>query len=144
MSELANVVAEVDGALAQHAVADPGPGDLERIVGDGHRAFVIEAIREGYLLHYGEPRVFTGMDQDLRLLAGDTLYALGLERLARVGDLEAVVELSDLISLCARAEAEGRRDLIPRLWQASAERLSPAGGAGARAALASARGVGSG
>ena len=29
-------------------------------------------------MHYGEPRAFTGMDDDLRLLAGDALYALGL------------------------------------------------------------------
>ena len=46
------------------------------------RAFVLEAVREGYLLHYGEPRAFEGMDPDLRLLAGDALYALGLARLA--------------------------------------------------------------
>ena len=39
-----------------------------------------------------------GADPDLALLAGDYLYALGLERLAALGDLEAVRELSDLIS----------------------------------------------
>lgn len=115
MSALAAVAAAVDPALAPHAVRDPGEGELETLVGEGHRAFVIEAIREGYLLHYGEPRMFAGMDQDLRLLAGDALYAMGLERLAQAGDLEAVVELSDLISLCARAEAEGRRDVLPAL-----------------------------
>jgi hypothetical protein len=65
-------------------------------------AFVVEAVREGYELHYGRGRVVAGADHDLELLAGDYLYALGLERLAALGDLEAVRELSDLISLAAR------------------------------------------
>jgi hypothetical protein len=67
---------------------------------------LIEAIREGYLLHYETPRLFEGADPDLRLLAGDYLYALGLERLAARGDLEAVRELADLISLSAQVHAE--------------------------------------
>ena len=33
------------------------------------------------------------MEPDLRLLAGDALYALGLARLAERGDLDAVAEL---------------------------------------------------
>ena len=36
-------------------------------------------------MHYGTPRAFAGMDDDLRLLAGDALYALGLERLSAAG-----------------------------------------------------------
>ena len=46
---------------------------------------MLEAVYEAYLLHYGEPRAFVGMDADLRLLAGDALYAQGLERLAEPG-----------------------------------------------------------
>ncbi|HEX8052396.1 MAG TPA: hypothetical protein VF517_05340 [Thermoleophilaceae bacterium] len=89
----------------------------------GTREWVLEAVREGYLLHYGEPRAFDGdMDQDLRLLAGDTLYALGLARLAATGDLEAVGELADLISACAHAESEGRP--TGDLWDVSARRLA--------------------
>ena len=49
------------------------------------RRFVLEAVYEGYLMHYGSPRAFAGMDDDLRLLAGDALYALGLARLAAAG-----------------------------------------------------------
>jgi hypothetical protein len=124
VTALDEIEAAVEPALAEYVAPDPGAGEFEAVVGGGDRAFVIEAIREGYLLHYGEPRVFSGMDEDLRLLAGDSLFALGLERLAATGDLEAVVELSDLISLCAQAEAEGRRDGIPALWSASAERLA--------------------
>ena len=68
-------------------------------------SLVAESVREGYLLHYGEPRLLAGVDADLRLLAGDYLYALGLERLAGLGDLEAVGQLSDLISLSAQLHA---------------------------------------
>jgi hypothetical protein len=131
---LAEVVAAADPALHPYAVADPGQGELERQVPDRDRAFVLEAVREGYLLHYGEPRVFEGMDPDLRLLAGDALYALGLARLAATGDLPAVAELSDLISLCAWAEADGRRELVPELWSASVQALT-SGGPGARAVV---------
>ena len=51
----------------------------------GEYALVVEAVREGYLLHYGEPRLLAGHDPDLALLAGDYLYALGIERLAALG-----------------------------------------------------------
>jgi hypothetical protein len=76
----------------------------------GDYAVLVEAIREGYLLHYGTPRVVVGADDDLALLAGDYLYALGLKRLATLGDLEAVRELSDLISLAAQLHARGEGD----------------------------------
>jgi hypothetical protein len=86
----------------------------------GEYAELVEAIREGYLLHYGEPRLVLGADPDLRLLAGDYLYARGLERLAGLGDLEAVRELSDLIGLCAQLHAEpGRPEAASPLWLAS-------------------------
>jgi hypothetical protein len=101
----------------------------------GDYAVLVEAIREGYLLHYGTPRVVVGADDDLALLAGDYLYALGLKRLATLGDLEAVRELADLISLCARVHAEGRPELADGLWRATERALSPEGGPGARAAL---------
>ena len=86
------------------------------------REWVLEAVREAYLVHYGEPRAFESADEDLRLLAGDTLYAMGLARLAEAGDLEAVAELADLISACAQAESEGRS--TDGLWEASARRLA--------------------
>jgi hypothetical protein len=97
---------------------------------------VLEAVYEAYLLHYGEPRAFVGMDADLRLLAGDALYAQALARLAEAGDLEAVAELADLISLCAWAESAKRRDLVEALWEASARRLLGGSGRGARAEVA--------
>ena len=91
----------------------------------GERLFVLEAVYEGYLLHYGSPRLFAGMDEDLRLLAGDALYALGLARLAQRGDLPAVAELAELISSSAQAHAEGRGADAEALWDASARVLAP-------------------
>ena len=91
-----------DSVISPH-VADPGAAEpaLGLLVAAGPRAAaapgeyaqLIESIREGYLLHYAEPRLIAGADRDLALLAGDYLYARGLERLAALGDLEAVREL---------------------------------------------------
>ena len=135
MSNLAELIAAAGPDLAAHANPEPGP-DRFPSQRDGSRAYVLEAVYEAYLLHYGEPRAFVGMDADLRLLAGDALYAQGLARLAELGDMEAVAELADLISLCAWAESDGRHDLVEPLWDASARRLLGAGGDGARAEVA--------
>ena len=135
MTALTEVVAACDETLRSHAVAAPAAGRFDPAVHGPTRAFVLEAVYEGYLLHYSEPRAFEGMDADLRLLAGDALYALGLARLAEEGDLEAVAELADLISLCARVHADGRDHLAEGLWTAGAQALTPSGGAGSRAAL---------
>jgi hypothetical protein len=108
----------------------------DRFAPGATRAFVAEAIHEGWLMHYGRPRAFVGMDDDLRLLGGDALFALGLERLTAEGDLEAVAELADLISLTARAVAEERPEWTDSLWRATVARLAGAGGGGAAAAFA--------
>ncbi len=86
----------------------------------GEYALVVESVREGYLLHYGQPRLLSGHDPDLALLAGDYLYARGIERLVALGEAAAVRELADLISLCAQLHAEGRAGSAPALWEASA------------------------
>ncbi len=135
MSNLDALIAAAGPDLSAHANPKPGPDRFPPSGEDG-RAYVLEAVYEGYLLHYGESRAFVGMDADLRLLAGDTLYAQGLARLAEGGDTEAVGELADLISLCAWAEAAGRRDLVDALWDASARRLLDGDGQGARAEVA--------
>ena len=76
----------------------------------------------------------TALEPDLALLAGDHLYALGLERLAGLGDLEAVRELADLISLCAVLHADGAADerTTRALWLAAASRGGRRGLRGAR------------
>jgi hypothetical protein len=124
VSALRELAAAADDSLRSFAVRDPGEGEFERLVPDPVRGFVLEAVREAYLLHYDEPRAYRGMDPDLRLLAGDALYALGLARLAESGDLAAVGELADLISRCAQAESEGGREGVRRLWESTAEALA--------------------
>jgi hypothetical protein len=124
VSALAEVQRHADPALQPHAVADPAPGRYEGRLSDPDRAFTVEAVREGFELHYRQPRAFQGMDEDLRLLAGDSLYALGLARIADGGDLAAVAELANLISLCARAAAERRGDEAESLWERSLGALS--------------------
>jgi hypothetical protein len=119
---LSEVTSAVDPALRHHALPDPPAGRFGAV--PAPRGFVLEAVYEGYLMHYGEPRAFAGMDEDLRLLAGDALYALGLSRLAEVGDLEAVAALSDLISRSAQAQAEGRPEDAEALWESSADALA--------------------
>ena len=70
-------------------------------------ALGVETIYEGYLLHYGRPRLFAPPDEDVALLLGDYLYAHGLVRIAATGDLDAVAALAELISACAALRAEG-------------------------------------
>jgi hypothetical protein len=84
----------------------------------------VELVREGYLLHYETPRLLAGHDDDLALLAGDYLYALGIERLASLGDVEAIKILADLISDSARFHAEGRQDEAPSAWETAVRKIS--------------------
>jgi hypothetical protein len=107
VSALAEVQQKAEPAVAAHAV-DTVDGRFDD--------FVLEAVHEGYLLHYGDPNGFSGMDEDLALLAGDSLYALGLARLAEEGDVEAVAILADLITNCAKAHAEGDPAMAADLW----------------------------
>lgn len=98
---------------------------------------VVEAVREGYLLHHeAEGRFVATDDRDLALLAGDRLYALGLERLAAAGDLAAVAELADVIALSAAARARGDEDLAAAVWAAGEAALQARPAAGSPAAEA--------
>jgi hypothetical protein len=69
-------------------------------------ALGLETIYEGYLVHYGRPRLFSVAEADVALLLGDYLYAHGLVRIAATGDLDAVATLAELISTCAHLRAE--------------------------------------
>ncbi len=77
-------------------------------LGDPGFALGVETIYEGYLLHYGRPRLFAPADSDTALLLGDYLYAHGLVRIAATGSVGAVYDLAELISLCAQARADDR------------------------------------
>jgi hypothetical protein len=88
-------------------------------------ALGLETIYEGYLLHYGRPRLFAPLDADVALLTGDYLYAHGLARIAALGELDAVAGLAELISTCAALRAEGRPG-DGAAWVALARRLGGA------------------
>jgi hypothetical protein len=121
---LADQLRGEDTPIAPHIIDPAEPSQLGELAGGGEYALVIEAVR--YLLHYEQPRLLAGHDPDLALLAGDYLYALGLDRLATLGDTRAVAILSNLISQCARLQAEGTQDQIPNLWHQAAEQIGAA------------------
>jgi hypothetical protein len=120
--------------LAPAGAAGEGPAALEPLLSPaavaaaGPRAagrreeyeLLVEAIYEGYLLHYGSPRVVRAAEADLGLLAGDQLYALGLARLVALGDTAAVAELADTITLSALAHGRGEDGLAEAVWAAGA------------------------
>ena len=160
LDRLRELVAAEGEPIAAGLLASPAPGaepTLGAIAASGPRAganaaeyeLLIEAIYEGYLLHYGVSRLLADGDADLSLLAGDRLYALGLERLVALGDVEAVSELADVISLCALLVGRGEDACCEPLWRAGARALgwgagesylrakamARAGDAGAHAAL---------
>jgi hypothetical protein len=128
LRELAALLREEQTPISMHVVDAPSAPTLGLLAADGPRAaadpgeyaLVVEAVHEGYLLHYAEPRLLAGHDPDLALLAGDYLYALGLDRLAALGDDRAIAILSDLISRCARLHAEGEGAAVVGLWEAAA------------------------
>jgi len=130
MSALEALAAELaaEGGLLAGALTGTTAGDehlgaaaAEARDGDGGAyALLVEAIREGALLHYDTGRVLAPDDPDLALLAGDRLYAIGLDKLAALGDVEAVAELADLISLVAQAQAEGDAARADAVWEAGA------------------------
>lgn len=125
LQALADRLRSEDTPISPHVVDPPEPSRLRELPAE--YAFVVEAVREGYLLHYEQPRLLAGHDADLALLAGDYLYALGLDRLAALGDDRAVAVLADLISECARRQAEDDTEGIPDLWRDAAEAIRHGG-----------------
>jgi hypothetical protein len=135
MSEMVDALASQGGILADSVRAldgqAPCSAPLSREAAGGPRAagresdyeLMLEMILEGSRLHYGAPRFVHADDPDLALLLGDQLYALGLARLAALGDLEAVAELADVISLVAQAHAAADPGLADAIWQAGASAI---------------------
>jgi len=114
--------------VGESAAPDRGEPDPAAAAAAGARAaahrdeveLAVSAVREGHELHYGRPRALLIDEPDLALLAGDRLYALGLERLAAVGDLPAIAELADIIALAAQAHAAADSQLTQAVWEAGA------------------------
>ena len=94
---------EGDPQFGELAAAGPRTAPLS-----GDYAFVVEAVREGYLCHYGKSRILDDPDPDLALLAGDLFYAIGIRGLAELDDLQSTGILSDLIRVAAGLQAATR------------------------------------
>ena len=149
LERLAREVRERGGLLAGSVTTSSQDGRYGDIAAAGRRAeghhddysLLVEAIHEGYLLHYDSGRVVRPEDPDLALLAGDRLYALGLARLAELGDLDAVAELADVISLAAQAHAEDDAGRAAAVWEAGVRAVGDGPGADHEAAKAAWRGV---
>jgi len=91
-------------------------------LGEDRYALGLETIYEGYLVHYGRPRLFVPPDDDTALLLGDYLYAHGVARISSLHDVAAVADLAELISLCSQVRAEDSDGDGP-LWAATAALL---------------------
>ena len=153
MTALEGLVAAValEGGLLAEALTGMVDGDehLGALVAAGPRAaaapeeyaFLVEAIREGALLHYGRGRVLDPADPDLALLGGDRLFAIGLDRLAALGDVDAVRELADVISLVAQAHAEEDPERAEAVWEAGARAVGAGSSPDHEAAKAAWRGA---
>jgi hypothetical protein len=82
-----------DGARAESSLwgdalrADRVEEPVFSPLADERFAVGLETIYEGYLVHYGTPRLFAPADPDTALLLGDYLYAHGLVRIADAGDV---------------------------------------------------------
>lgn len=133
LSALRRLLQEGGGLMAGLLAVDDGTPTTDHqspalVASQGPRAegrreeyeLLVETIYEGYLLHYGTPRVLRVPDPDLALLAGDRLYALGLARLVALGDTPAVAELADTITLSALAQGAGSEALASASWDAGA------------------------
>jgi hypothetical protein len=107
------------------ALREPAEGELQPVfspLAEARYALGLETIYEGYLVHYGRPRRFEPADDDTALVLGDYLYAQGLARIAGLGEVSAVGDLAELISLCAQVRAD-RREGDGAAWAATAALL---------------------
>ncbi len=121
--------AEAESALWGEALLPSHERELVAIfsplLADRRYALGLETIYEGYLLHYGRPRLFAPVDRDTALLLGDYLYAHGLVRISVHQEVDAVADLAALISTCAQLRADG----VPgdgEAWAATAALLGSA------------------
>jgi hypothetical protein len=119
------------------ALREPVEGELEPVfspLAEARFALGLETIYEGYLVHYGRPRLHEPEDGDTALVLGDYLYAQGLARIAALGQVDAVSDLAELISVCAQTQADDREG-DGAAWAATAALLGQRKLAEARLAL---------
>ena len=122
--------------LARHPRAPRRPGLARgargrRAARGRHREeyeLLVEAIYEGYLLHYGHAAPAPHRATPISACSPATgSTRSGLARLVDLGDTLAVAELADTITLSALAQGAGDPDLADAVWHAGARdrRLGP-------------------
>ena len=129
--------AAAESSLWRDALRPVGSRDLVPVfspLAEERFALGVETIYEAYLVHYGRPRLFEPPDGDEAVLLGDYLYAHGLVRISALGDVDAVADLAELISLCGQLRAEAR-DGDAAAWAATAALLGAGALADGREAL---------
>ena len=101
--------ASAESALWAEALRPVAEQEREAVfspLAPAEHALGLETIYEGYLVHFGRPRLFAPEDGDTALLLGDYLYAHGLVHIAESGDVKAVADLAELISHCSHLRAD--------------------------------------
>ena len=117
--------AAAESALWEQALRPPAARELRCVfspLAESRFRLGLETIYEGYLVHYGRPRLFEPRDHDTALLLGDYLYAHGVQRIASLEEARAVLELGELISVCAQLRGE-REEGDGAAWAATAALL---------------------
>jgi len=131
LKELTNALSESGGEIEAAIIATEGIdlyyaaqlSGAPKIGNDSRYLVAVEAIYEGYLLHYGKSRLLSLAGQDIQLLAGDYLYALGLNYLATTENIAAVCSFSELIMACAQAQASSQLQRAEALWEVTISEL---------------------
>ena len=120
----------------------PGSGTAHRssrrLVADAEFALGVETIYEGYLLHYGRPRLFAPPTATSRSSSVTRCSPTGSSGSPRPARSTAVADLAELLSLCAQARGDGL-DGDGAAWAATSALLGRGGLDDARAALRDAR-----
>jgi hypothetical protein len=122
--------AAAESPLWAAALRPPGERSLVPVfspLAEERFALGLETIYEGYLLHYGDSRLFAPADRDTAVLLGDYLYAHGLVRIAELGDVAVVADLAELLSLCAQLRADGAAAEDGVVWAATLALLGSEG-----------------
>ena len=129
LGEIAEAAVAGGGVFARSLRDEPIDEPVWRELAGDAFAPGFEAIYEGYLLHYGRPRLFAPASEEDALLCGDFLYARGLTWISQRDDAGAVAALAELIAIVSAARVDAPQADGFALWAATALGLAEPGDA---------------